>query len=229
MSLLLVSDDLTDVGFYCYNRIEPLSLDDVQIWTAPTSTEILFSPYTASPGTRFFVTKASSLPLATNTPVVWKHKKNHVIKLSKQWICDKALLMNTHTVCFFVVVFFLVKNINNFFEKKKKKKKKNAFLKQCILYGILILFHLQYENDRTVWKHENFMAKTCLSHCHSFHLQDSLGIFSKNKLMTFILFFSPDYRVWHHQFKKLACNSSILFPAKKIKNKNVMYFLSNMI
>lgn len=33
-----------------------------------TSTLILFSPYTDSPGTRFFVTKASSFPLAMNTP-----------------------------------------------------------------------------------------------------------------------------------------------------------------
>lgn len=33
-----------------------------------TSTEILFSPYTDSPGTRFKVTRASSLPRAIYTP-----------------------------------------------------------------------------------------------------------------------------------------------------------------
>lgn len=33
-----------------------------------TSTDILFSPYTDSPGTMFFVTNASSFPRAMNTP-----------------------------------------------------------------------------------------------------------------------------------------------------------------
>lgn len=33
-----------------------------------TSTDILFSPYTSEPGTKFKVTRASSLPLAINTP-----------------------------------------------------------------------------------------------------------------------------------------------------------------
>lgn len=33
-----------------------------------TSTLILFSPYTAAPGTKLKVTNASSFPLAINTP-----------------------------------------------------------------------------------------------------------------------------------------------------------------
>mmetsp|Transcript_23393 Transcript_23393/g.41387 ORF Transcript_23393/g.41387 Transcript_23393/m.41387 type:complete len:253 (-) Transcript_23393:211-969(-) len=37
-------------------------------FSSPTSTLISFSPYTAFPGTRLLVTRASSLPLATNTP-----------------------------------------------------------------------------------------------------------------------------------------------------------------
>ncbi|CAL4242805.1 unnamed protein product, partial [Meganyctiphanes norvegica] len=38
------------------------------IFSPSSSTEILFSPYTLSPGTIFFVTKTSSFPLAIKIP-----------------------------------------------------------------------------------------------------------------------------------------------------------------
>lgn len=38
------------------------------IFVSPSSTFILFSPYTDSPITMFFVTRASSLPRQMNTP-----------------------------------------------------------------------------------------------------------------------------------------------------------------
>ena len=45
-----------------------------------TSTDILFSPYTDSPGTMFFVTNASSFPRAMNTPKTRVVENQHLNK-----------------------------------------------------------------------------------------------------------------------------------------------------
>lgn len=45
-----------------------------------TSTDILFSPYTDSPGTMFFVTNASSFPRAMNTPKTRVIENHHLNK-----------------------------------------------------------------------------------------------------------------------------------------------------